>query len=145
MPFSFASFLFLIFFGLVLLDGVIAHPSEGPQIIKISGALANVVSIAPDPSPGCFPELGFEMPSSVPSSLEDWWCSTDSEYGFVGFSYEVTSCEGRWSLFLSRVEVLTSSKSGQSAEKLKEEFQDIRQTFNGRYVRLYGACDRVGF
>jgi len=35
--------------------------------------------------------------------------------------------------------------TGQSASTLKSEFQDIRNRFNGRYVRLYGACDRNGF
>lgn len=44
-------------------------------------------------SSNCFPAIGFSMPSSIPSSLTDWWCSTDTEYGFVGFSYEVTACK----------------------------------------------------
>lgn len=34
---------------------------------------------------------------------------------------------------------------GQSLDQLTREFQDIRQRFNSRYVRLYGACDREGF
>ncbi|KIM39249.1 glycoside hydrolase family 17 protein [Hebeloma cylindrosporum] len=65
------------------------------------------------------------MPGSVPSSLTNWWCNTNTEYAFMGFSYEVTDC--------------------QSAAQLKKDFKDIRHTFNGRYVRLYGACDRQGF
>lgn len=35
--------------------------------------------------------------------------------------------------------------AGQSLSKLRSEFLDIRQKFNGRYVRLYGSCDRKGF
>jgi hypothetical protein len=35
--------------------------------------------------------------------------------------------------------------SGQSKSKLQKEFADIRKTFNSRYVRLYGACDKDGF
>jgi hypothetical protein len=35
--------------------------------------------------------------------------------------------------------------SGQSKSKLHKEFADIRKTFNSRYVRLYGACDKDGF
>ncbi|KAH7888404.1 glycoside hydrolase superfamily [Phlebopus sp. FC_14] len=65
------------------------------------------------------------MPSSVPNSLDNWWCPMDTEYAFLGFSYEVTAC--------------------QSASQLKKDFLDIRKTFNGRYVRLYGACDNSGF
>lgn len=65
------------------------------------------------------------MPSGPPSSTDNWWCNPDTEYAFLGFSYEVTAC--------------------QSLSQLKKEFQDIRKTFNGRYVRLYGACDRKGF
>ena len=34
---------------------------------------------------------------------------------------------------------------GQSASQLQKEFKDIRETYNGRYVRLYGACDNAGF
>ncbi|EIM79162.1 uncharacterized protein STEHIDRAFT_69839 [Stereum hirsutum FP-91666 SS1] len=65
------------------------------------------------------------MPSHVPDSLEGWWCDAADEYAFVGFSYEVTAC--------------------QSLGQLRSEFRDIRTTFNSRYVRLYGACDRKGF
>jgi len=34
---------------------------------------------------------------------------------------------------------------GQSLATLRTEFKDIKNSFNGRYVRLYGACDRKGF
>lgn len=40
----------------------------------------------------CFPALGFETPSSVPDSLDGWWCDPATEYAFLGFSYEVTAC-----------------------------------------------------
>ncbi|TFK33457.1 glycoside hydrolase superfamily [Crucibulum laeve] len=65
------------------------------------------------------------MPSAVPTSLTNWWCDYSTEYAFVGFSYEVTAC--------------------QSLTQLRTEFLDIRQKFKGRYVRLYGFCDRTGF
>ncbi|KAG8213636.1 glycoside hydrolase family 17 protein [Butyriboletus roseoflavus] len=65
------------------------------------------------------------MPSNIPDSLDNWWCSMDTEYAFMGFSYEVTAC--------------------QSPSQLNAEFADIRRNFNGRYVRLYGACDSSGF
>ncbi|KAG6831507.1 hypothetical protein H0H92_009775 [Tricholoma furcatifolium] len=76
-------------------------------------------------APHCFPALGFIMPSNVPASLDDWWCDPHTEYAFVGFSYEVTQC--------------------QSQAALKSDFLDIRKRFDGRYVRLYGFCDRQGF
>ncbi|KAJ7173964.1 glycoside hydrolase superfamily [Mycena crocata] len=65
------------------------------------------------------------MPSTTPSSLTNWWCDTNTEYGFVGFSYEVTAC--------------------QSLSKLRTDFLNIRQTFKGRYIRMYGVCDRTDF
>jgi hypothetical protein len=40
----------------------------------------------------CFPALGFNMPSSIPDSLDGWWCNMADEYAFVGFSYEITAC-----------------------------------------------------
>jgi len=75
----------------------------------------------------CFPALNFRVPDKLPhdSELEHWWCDPGTEYAFLGFSYEVTAC--------------------QSPEQLMQEFRDIRQHFNSRYVRLYGYCDEPGF
>ncbi|KAI0051806.1 glycoside hydrolase family 17 protein [Auriscalpium vulgare] len=73
----------------------------------------------------CFPAVGYNTPSSVPSSLTNWWCDPENEYAFMGFSYEVTAC--------------------QSLSQLQREFADMRNTFNSRFVRLYGSCDRKGF
>lgn len=93
-------------------------------------------------SSGCFPALDFNMPSSPPSSLDNWWCDMDTEYAFVGFSYEVTAC--MYLIYVNTSAPLTPS-SGQSASQLKSDFKDIRTRFKGRYVRLYGACDNKGF
>jgi len=38
-----------------------------------------------------------------------------------------------------------SVHAGQSKSKLNSEFADIRKRFNGRYIRLYGACDRANY
>ncbi|KAK0448915.1 glycoside hydrolase superfamily [Desarmillaria tabescens] len=65
------------------------------------------------------------MPSIPPSTTNNWWCDMNTEYAFVGFSYEVTAC--------------------QDFNQLRSEFTDIRRRFNSRYVRMYGACDREGF
>ncbi|KAJ7143994.1 glycoside hydrolase superfamily [Mycena epipterygia] len=64
------------------------------------------------------------MPANTPSSLKNWWCDESTEYGFMGFSYEVTAC--------------------QSLSTLRSEFLNIRNKFMGRYIRLYGFCDTPG-
>ncbi|KAJ7116579.1 glycoside hydrolase superfamily [Mycena epipterygia] len=64
------------------------------------------------------------MPADTPSSLTNWWCDESTEYGFVGFSYEVTAC--------------------QSLSTLRSEFLNIRNKFKGRYIRMYGFCDTPG-
>jgi len=88
----------------------------------------------------CFPAIGFKMPRELPSSLNGWWCDMSNEYAFVGFSYEVSECEFNLS---KRSQVVTFL--GQSFSGLKRDFTDIRQRFRGRYVRIYGACDKQGF
>ena len=42
---------------------------------------------------GCFPAIGFQMPSTVPKDTSNWWCDSSTEYAFLGFSYEVTECK----------------------------------------------------
>lgn len=44
---------------------------------------------------GGFPSLGFQVPETVPSSLEGWWADEETEYAFLGFSYDVSQC--KWS------------------------------------------------
>jgi exo-beta-1,3-glucanase (GH17 family) len=61
----------------------------------------------------------------VPASTDGWWCDPADEFGFLGFSYEITYC--------------------QSLAQLQTDFANMRKTFNSRYVRLYGACDNEGF
>jgi len=92
---------------------------------KATASPKGTVNTGSNPSSGCFPALGFKMPSSTPDSTDGWWCDPKTEYAFVGFSYEVSAC--------------------QSKSDLTSQFKDIRNRFNGRYVRLYGACDRKGF
>ncbi|KAF7967468.1 hypothetical protein HWV62_34111 [Athelia sp. TMB] len=86
-----------------------------------------VVSVDPEEpqASSCFPGLGFKMPSSTPKSLNNWWCNATSEYAFLGFSYEISAC--------------------QSKSELTKDFKNIRNKFDGRYVRLYGNCDKKGY
>ncbi|KAI0743867.1 B-(1-6) glucan synthase [Daedaleopsis nitida] len=65
------------------------------------------------------------MPQDAPSDLTNWWCDPSTEYAFVGFSYEISACE--------------------HAATLKNDFANIRKTYNGRYIRLYGTCDKYGY
>ena len=96
-----------------------------------------------------FPSLGFKMPDSVPSSVDGWWTDYKAEIGFLGFSYSVSGCTSPHVFLLSLICNFDPCSPlrfpGQSAGTLKSEFKDIRNRFNGRYVRLYGACDRNGF
>ncbi|TFK92046.1 glycoside hydrolase family 17 protein [Polyporus arcularius HHB13444] len=97
---------------------------KGVQPHDFGQDLAPLLSGA-KPAPLCFPSLGFVMPAVPPSDNTNWWCDPATEYAFVGFSYEVTACQSR--------------------AQLQKEFSDIRNHFQSRYVRLYGACDRKGF
>ncbi|GAW02267.1 glycoside hydrolase family 17 protein [Lentinula edodes] len=94
------------------------NDNAGVSMIQIDASTGTTTS-------NCFPALGFTMPSTVPSSTDSWWCDMDTEYGFVGFSYEVTAC--------------------QTLGELETDFKNIRKQFEGRYIRLYGACDNDGF
>ncbi|KAJ6483807.1 B-(1-6) glucan synthase [Mycena vitilis] len=107
----------LPFLAALSLSTTDAHPLDNEPTRTVS-----VNAAAP---PNCFPALGFKMPSTTPSSLTNWWCDHSTEYAFVGFSYEVTAC--------------------QSLTQLRSDFLNIRKTFNSRYIRMYGACDRTGF
>ena len=50
-------------------------------------------SVVNDVQHHCFPAVGFKMPNTTPTSLTNWWCNTDTEYAFVGFSYDISSCD----------------------------------------------------
>lgn len=94
----------------------------------------------------CFPAVGFKMPKATPTILTNWWCNTDTEYAFVGFSYDISNCDFfTRSMFLYDAHHACHSFSGPSLTQLKTDFSDMRKTFNTRYVRLYEACDNKGF
>lgn len=64
------------------------HPGRSSS----SGVVAGSPTSTDSESLPCFPSANFQMPSSVPSSTHNWWCAEDTEYAFLGFSYEVTAC-----------------------------------------------------
>lgn len=83
----------------------VAAPTEGasapieefaapPEVAEVPTDVTEIpLEVAAVPPPNCFPAIGFQMPASVPSSTTNWWCDYNTEYAFVGFSYEVTACE----------------------------------------------------
>ena len=62
--------------------------TSGPGLVVNNGG-----SNSSSPGSSCFPALGFQMPSKTPTSLSNWWCNTDTEYAFVGFSYDISPCD----------------------------------------------------
>lgn len=125
-----------------LYDPLQPHPYSFPR--KISRR-----SCSPSPPPlpnNCFPAVGFNTPSDVPANTDGWWCDPGDEFGFLGFSYEITTCEFpdvSFSPFRCMNPPLFSS--GPSLTQLQNDFSNMRKTFNSRFVRIYGACDQDGF
>jgi hypothetical protein len=68
-------------------------PSSLPDFLKVESDAAAASH--------CFPSAGFQMPSSVPPDVDNWWCDSNTEYAFLGFSYEVTMCMPFQRLFVS--------------------------------------------
>jgi hypothetical protein len=103
-------FLLLILLIVVLVTTLTDSDSKPSSISKNSQSFLNHThSLVPTPTPtstptsafvpsssslssNCFPSVGFQSPSTVPDSTDDWWCDPTTEYAFVGFSYEVTAC-----------------------------------------------------
>ena len=85
----------ILFAGLAWLTLSRSMPveKEHPFLLFNNTLVIGTSESEPVPDTSCFPALGFEMPATVPSSLDDWWCDTSAEYAFVGFSYEITQCE----------------------------------------------------
>lgn len=83
------------FLGYSSIGGVDALPSlPSTDTHDVSLHLEYRADLAAASSPpNCFPALGFTVPENVPSLLTNWWCNTNTEYAFMGFSYEVTDCE----------------------------------------------------
>lgn len=64
-----------------------AVPAVEPSLTSLSSRAS-----AANGTGSCFPALGFQMPTDVPDSLDNWWCDMDDEYAFLGFSYEISAC-----------------------------------------------------
>lgn len=125
----------------LLLALAVLHVHARPTSSDVKRGPAPAHASAP---PNCFPAIGFRMPSTVPTTLDNWWCDYSSEYAFVGFSYEVTACTTSLTSF-TPLWLISTNRPGQSASKLQNDFTNIRNAFDGRYVRIYGFCDLSGF
>lgn len=98
-----------------------------------AGALAAPTSLKArdaDPRGNCFPfgDQTLNSDFSAPSVPRDqWFCSSDAEYGFLGFSYplEVDDC----------------SDYSNSFDSINADFAEMRNNFGAKYVRVYyPAC-----
>ncbi|KAF7330188.1 B-(1-6) glucan synthase [Mycena venus] len=78
------------------------------------------VSVDATAPPNCFPALGFKMPSTTPLEPDQ------------------LVVRPKHRIWVRRVQL-----RGQSLSKLRSDFLTIRNTFNSRYIRMYGACDRA--
>ena len=97
---SLFSALFLVCFVQVLQRTTRAHRWEptktiGEQHLIPAGSATAKMGGQP---PNCFPAIGFKMPGSIEdieraSRNSNWWCDYNTEYAFMGFSYEVTACK----------------------------------------------------
>lgn len=131
-----------IFTTLALASLVVATPVQTNATNLVGSDESHSISTG---ASTCFPAIGFgPMPSKLPSSNKGWWCKEKNEYAFLGFSYGVTGCTSP-TASNSLHYPLTHSYSGQLRDQMKKEFSDIRTKFHGRYVRMYGTCDRKGF
>ncbi|GAA6059862.1 hypothetical protein JCM10212_007067 [Sporobolomyces blumeae] len=75
----------------------------------------------------CFPLGSVDFPASGPPSFsrDEWWCSPESLYGFLGFSYplEVSSCDD----------------PSNSFDKIKSDLERMKREFGATMVRPYAV------
>jgi hypothetical protein len=99
---SLFSALFVVCF-LQVVERTGAHPWEPTKTVSVAEqhhipASSATAKMGGQP-PNCFPAIGFKMPASVDEinhatgAMADWWCNYNTEYAFMGFSYEVTACK----------------------------------------------------
>ncbi len=89
------SLLSLVLVGLATVLAVPLDDAEPAHDVDTkSTVLAKSLAL---PAPLCFPSLGFAMPDKLPADNTEWWCDPATEYAFLGFSYEITDCERRFS------------------------------------------------
>lgn len=94
-----------LLFSAPLLASASTLPVDQPEQVPLAGNDAVLgdfqlvdghIEVKAKPQPhatSCFPALNFTMPSTVPSSLDGWWCNATDEHAFLGFSYEVEACK----------------------------------------------------
>jgi len=77
----------------------------------------------------CFPltRIWGSGPNGI--SLEQWWCSADDYYGFLGFSYPVED-----------------GCSSYSYNSFLSDFKNMKSKFNSTFVRVYlPVCTTTSF
>jgi len=101
--------LFLLLVCFLVVERTSAHPREPTKTIGVKDddqhhipASSATAKVGGQP-PNCFPAIGFKMPADVDDIMTDrsnWWCDYNTEYAFLGFSYEVTACKSKFSGWL---------------------------------------------
>jgi len=103
----------------------------GKALLRFNNTLAVAGSQSKSPASAgasCFPALEFKMPTTVPSSLDDWWCNSDTEYAFVGFSYEITQCTpDHVSLFAGSHSRLSRPKQDQTKLRVRRYPETVQR------------------
>jgi hypothetical protein len=69
----------------------------------------------------------------VPASTDGWWCDPADEFGFLGFSYEITYCEFPYfSAYPSDLQIplsgLIRSEFGPATDRFREHAKDLQQS-----------------
>lgn len=82
----------------VLVGSLVVGPAQCARMVKkfkTNDKTSQTLSTASGSGvpQNCFPAVGFETPNEIPTSLTDWWCDADTEYAFVGFSYDISLCD----------------------------------------------------
>lgn len=113
-----------------------APPTATVSVLKTATATATATATSTTTAAAsaatyssCFPALDFTMPSEAPanttSNVANWWCNTNDEVAWLGFSFDLSACP--------------------DSRQLTKSFTRMRTNFNARYVRMYGTCDTPGY
>ena len=78
-----------------------------PDHLKVKTRGQTSDSVVNGVLPHCFPAVDFKMPNATPTSLTNWWCNTDTEYAFVGFSHDISDCDFFFVLYMMLTVTLT--------------------------------------
>jgi len=92
-------------------------------------ATEDLVTVLDTEDDGCFPLTRAWGSGPNGTSLQQWWCGSDTLYGFLGFSYPVEDDCG-----------------GYSYNSFLNDFRNMKNKFGATFVRLYlPVCRETSF